>query len=369
MLRTSDPLRRAIAAHEQAIAAREAGRLASSERLARRAIEGYLSAEGPGHPDVGSACLELGQVRELRDDLAEAAQCYRRARAILRRHGRADPEIRRLSIRAARFLGNVLRAQGRHAAADRMLARALDESMADLGPNDLETAAALNYLGMLRKYQGLFPEAAAFYRRATAIVSRSPERRGEAAATLAHNLGGLEHARGRHARGEPHARRSVALREALLGPGHPRVAADLAALAALVEGQGRFDEASVLYARALTVFRRRLGPASSEVGFTLAALGGVRQAQGRLGLAEKLMRRALAIQEVIYGRSHPEVALTLHNLGVLVAARGRAADARSLCRRSLVIFTRTLGPRHPHTRLCRDNLRRLAPGPVENQQR
>ena len=37
-------------------------------------------------------------------------------------------------------------------------------------------------------------------------------------ATLYHNLGGLEHARGRYTRGEPWARRAVAVRERALGP-------------------------------------------------------------------------------------------------------------------------------------------------------
>jgi hypothetical protein len=41
-------------------------------------------------------------------------------------------------------------------------------------------------------------------------------------ATLYHNLGGLEHARGRYARGEPFACRSVAIREKALGAIIPR---------------------------------------------------------------------------------------------------------------------------------------------------
>ena len=75
-------------------------------------------------------------------------------------------------------------------------------------------------------------------------------------ATLYHNLGGLEHARGRYARGEPFARRSVALREQALGLDHPTVAADVAALAALLVGQGKYDEAEAFYQRALAIFTR-----------------------------------------------------------------------------------------------------------------
>ena len=59
---------------------------------------------------------------------------------------------------------------------------------------------------------------------------------GEARALLAvlyHNLGGLEHARGAFASGKPLARRAVDIRTRTLGPEHPDVAADMAALAPL----------------------------------------------------------------------------------------------------------------------------------------
>ena len=99
----------------------------------------------------------------------------------------------------------------------------------------------LNDLGVLRKAQGRYADAIAFYRRALPLVPRSDR---DARATLAHNLGGIEHARGNYARAEPHARRSVRLRTALHGADHPTVAADVAALAAIVEARGRLPEAA-----------------------------------------------------------------------------------------------------------------------------
>jgi Flp pilus assembly protein TadD len=45
-----------------------------------------------------------------------------------------------------------------------------------------------------------------------------------------------------------------------LGPEHPDVAADLGALAAILEGLGKHDEADRGYRRALAIFERALGP-------------------------------------------------------------------------------------------------------------
>ncbi len=76
-------------------------------------------------------------------------------------------------------------------------------------------------------------------------------------ATLYHNLGKLEHARGRYARGEPLARRSLTIHRKALGPDHPHVADDAAALAAILNGLGRHDEAETLYRWALPIFERQ----------------------------------------------------------------------------------------------------------------
>ncbi len=71
------------------------------------------------------------------------------------------------------------------------------------------------------------------------------------------------------------ARRAVVLREGALGPEHPEMAADLAALAARLDGQGQYAEAEALY------------------------------------------QRALALKEQLLGRKHLDVALTAHNLAML----------------------------------------------------
>jgi tetratricopeptide (TPR) repeat protein len=355
-----DTLTVAISSHEKAIVLREAMRFAEAERHCRIALAGYESSEGPLHPDVANALVELGQILEGRDHLRDARRCHVRALAILTRataRGPLDPDLGRLRVRARVFLGGVERALGAYAAADRLYVTALADARQQFGANDPDVAGILNNLGVLRKYQGRFAEAIRFYNRALALLD--PERDQEALATLYHNLGGIEHARGRFAAGEPHARRSVELREAVLGSSHPVVAADVAALAALVDGSGRLDEAAPLYLRALAVFRRKLGVKSSEVGLNLSNLAVLRQRQGRLAEAEELYAQALEILEQVYGRGHPEVALTVNNLADLVRETGDLRRAEGLYARALRSFERSLGARHPHTKLCRANHRAL----------
>ena len=90
------------------------------------------------------------------------------------------------------------------------------------------------------------------------------------------------------------ARRAVAIREQTLGPDHPEVAASVAALAALVDGQGRLNEAEALFCDSYgvdliipsatsAVREARNGPqfverVKQEVGLTLRVLDGEREA-------------------------------------------------------------------------------------------
>ncbi len=364
----NDPLTLAIAAHERAIALRGETRLPEAESECRTALALYEQVEGPDSADVANASFELAQILEARDQARDARVAYARAREILgppptREAGEdgedIDPDVARLSIQALTGAAGIDRQLGAYEDAERGFHAALAETERVFGPDDLDVASLLNNLGVLRKYQARFDEAVVFYERALPMLEAHAKETGEtsALATLYHNLGGIEHARGRYAAGEPHARRSVEMREAELGPDHVSVAADVAALAGLVEGLGRFDEAAALYERAIDIFTRKLGPGSAEVALDLSGLASVRQAQGRVPEARALYERALALQEKVFGREHPEVAMTLNNFAALEREHGDRARARTLYEKAWKTYQAVVGDKHDYTRLCLENLR------------
>jgi len=272
--------------------------------------------------------------------------------------GRARRARARLQVRALREAGHRKTEAADYAEAEVDLRRALALSESALGPHDLETARTLNDLGMFAKYTARFDEGAADYARALTIAA-GPAGDVLLVADLYHNLGGLEHARGRFAAGEPLARHGLAIRVRELGPEHPDVAADRAALAALLDGQGRLEEAETLYQDAIRVLERVRGPPPIELAVSLNNLAAIRTAQGRLAEAEALYRRALALKETRLGPDHPDVATTLNNLALLCKKDRRLPEAAALYARALDIFTRALGPDHPKTRTCRVNNARL----------
>jgi tetratricopeptide (TPR) repeat protein len=79
-------------------------------------------------------------------------------------------------------------------------------------------------------------------------------------ATLTNNLGQVAKVQGRYAEAEPLIRRSLAIREKVLGREHPDVARSLNNLADLYERQRRYAEAQPLFERALAIRERAVGP-------------------------------------------------------------------------------------------------------------
>jgi tetratricopeptide (TPR) repeat protein len=221
----------------------------------------------------------------------------------------------------------------------------------------LALADLLTQRGILYKEIGRYAEAEVCYQRALAIVERESTVGDTRLADLYHNLGGLEHARRRPARGEAYARRAVEVRIEALGDNHPDVAFDTAALAAVLDAQGKYDEAEQLYHRALVIFRRLRS--HFDVAVNLNNLAALYQARGEAVRPEKLYKRALVIKEKLFGARHPEIATTLNNLALFYKAVGRYADARALYERVLGILQESFGPAHPSTTTCVYNYAQL----------
>jgi tetratricopeptide (TPR) repeat protein len=352
----TDPTDRACALHERGMALRDAGRPAAAIRACARALALFEQHSGRRHPDVANVLVELaGAAHDLgryEDALAHA----RRALGILKPL-RGEVDFERIRASAHAQMGHTFVAQGKYARAEKACLAALAVARAELPADEVPTFS--NGLAIVYKYLARYADASRLYKDALRRTERARGPRHPALASILHNLGGLEHARGRFARAEPYARRGLAIRKSSVERGHPDIAADEAALAAILHGMARFREAERLFRGAIRLFERTLGKQHFEVGFNLGNLAALCQAEGRLAEAERLYRRSLAIKTRALGPEHPDVALTIQNLATLRHSFGRHAEAAKLARQALGIFRKTVGARHPQTRACAVVLRTL----------
>jgi tetratricopeptide (TPR) repeat protein len=261
----------------------------------------------------------------------------------------AEPDRRIDAARAALAAGRLGLARRRLEGALALARRARDPVL---------LAAVHNQLGMLGKATGDFAAARRHYARALALVRRRPRNDRLRLADLYHNLGGLEHARGRPHLGEPLARRAVQLRARAEGPDATATWLDRTAHAALLADLGRTAEAAAIYRAALPRFRRRFGAGHYEVAVTLNNLGCACADLGRPAEAARHLRAALRLKRAEFGDGHVEVALTENNLATVLGQAGRRAEARALLERAARTLALRLGARHPSARACRENLAR-----------
>ncbi len=357
-----DPTDRAAALHEQAQLLRDDGDARAAKAPCLKALALFDEHSGPNHPDVANVRIELGAIYEELGDYDRAQKELETANAILAKWpltGEHALTLARLRVHALAQLGSLAVTRGDYRAAEKAHKKALELARKKL-PEE-ETASAMNGLAIVYKYTAKWEPAERLYRQALALlekVSRDPKA-DPAIATIFHNLGGLEHSRGRFEKGEPFARRSVEIRERAHGKDHPAVAADVAALAAILDGCGKPEEAEPLYRRAIAIFTKRYGKEHFEVAFNLAQLAVLYQSLGKTAKADAHYKKALPLLEKSLGKEHPTVALTLANLASLRLEQKKIAEGKKLCARALRIYEQTLGKRHPDTIDCKKALAEL----------
>jgi Tfp pilus assembly protein PilF/predicted Ser/Thr protein kinase len=170
------------------------------------------------------------------------------------------------------------------------------------------------------------------------------------------NLGLVVHSEGKYEEARSYLEQALAIRERVLGPDHPSVAASLINLGNVAVEEAKYDDARGYYERALAIHEQALGPEHPHVAVSLNNLGGVAAKHGKLEEARAYFEQALAIYEKALGLEHPHVAASLNNLGNVAWTQGKHEDARGYHERALAIREKVLGPEHPDVAESFNNL-------------
>lgn len=123
--------------------------------------------------------------------------------------------------------------------------------------------------------------------------------------------------------------------------------------------RAQFEQARLLYQRALSIYEQTLGPDHPQIAFPLNILANLYRNQGRFEEAEPLYRRALAIRRQQRGDQHIETAISLADFARLHELRNQPELALALYQQALSIREHLLGLVHPETRETRECCARL----------
>jgi tetratricopeptide (TPR) repeat protein len=247
---------------------------------------------------------------------------------------RNSHQDRQKLARIAKLHSTALRltARGEYRAADTMFRSALRHIHHAARRHATLRAALLNDYAVLCKYTGRFALAQRMYRLALNLIVRLNRRADykDAIATLHHNLGGIAFARRRYAEAQRLARRGFNIRKSIRPRDALALAADEAALAAILAECGRTSDAATMCLHALRTFRRKLGPHHYEVGAALANLGALYWKTKRPKAAHRALRRSVSILEAALGKKHPRTTSAVSNLAFVCAALDRNQRAAVL---------------------------------------
>jgi serine/threonine protein kinase/tetratricopeptide (TPR) repeat protein len=312
------------------IAARIAGHADQAVAFHQQALELRVKTFGPDDLSVGRAANNLGSALALKGDHAAALGNFQRSLAI------SERVLGSANVLNVPLLNNVaigFDAMRRPADALPYAERALhvleDAHVAD----DTRVAAVLGILGQIEDDLGRSESAIEHARRALAI-QEAVTPNGERVPTLLVNLGDALSTAGQLVEARDYYERALALREKLLGPDNPSLHFPLTGLGRTWLRLNRPRAALPLLQRALVLKERSFGARNAQLTDVLSALAEANLQLGRNDDARRLLDRGAQIVRTSAHRPEDQAEIDFGSALLLwnrnhEAALARAAAART----------------------------------------
>lgn len=239
-------------------------------------------------------------------------------------------------------LGDLFRIQGKHEAALTIIRSAIGtfgESGAGISP---AWGDALNNLGLVLVEMEEGEEG--LLRLEQALEMRRQlfdEPHAEIALSL-HNLAWY-HSRGDLAIAEQYAVETVAMREAVFGRVHPRVASSVSLLSRIYQSQDRWDDAEREAQKSVDIAEQIFDTGHPDLSFAMYELASVLRDKGSLADARELFATIVDWERVSLGEMSYDYGMSLKAYADVLVRLGDHMTAEPILRQSMTIFE--AGPR------------------------
>jgi tetratricopeptide (TPR) repeat protein len=288
------------------------------------------------------SAITAGAVSYQQGRLIEAANSYRVA--LKDAESFMPGDSRRL--RTFRAFASVLRDENKLHESENIYKRALSESEKVLGPNDPETAAVLNGLGLLSERSGSYAQAEGTFRRALDVYQTSVGPNTRQVAFTLNNIGSVYVCEQRYDLAEPVLQQALNILHKI-GDSGLGAADALSNLAAVKRNLGRDAEADRLYGTSIAIYEQKLGPVHPKLATALSNRAVLLTKMKRQAEADLLFRRSIACFEEAVGPDSPGLLPVLGSYASLLRAMHRKGDAKELEKRAAGISAR-----HPEIKIA-----------------
>jgi eukaryotic-like serine/threonine-protein kinase len=261
---------------------------------------------------------------------------------------------RRAKLQAA--LGATYAALGLYHEAIPLLEKVRDYDQAVLGPENLDTLAAMGNVAISYAESGRRGEALKLREQVLALYRKVSGPENPETIDSMHNLANSYFYAGQGDKALKLREEVLALRRKVLGPEHLDTIKAMNNLANSYSQAGRRDEALKLREEVSALRRKLLGPEHPETLLATAALAHSYDDLGRREEALKLREEVLRLYRKVLGPEHPNTLLAMQNLAASYNEVGRKEEALKLKQEVLPLYTKVLGPEHPETLMAMNNL-------------
>ena len=169
-------------------------------------------------------------------------------------------------------------------------------------------------------------------------------------------LAKLYQAQGHYAQALPLYKKALVIREEILGVEHLDTASSYNNLAIFYQSQADYAQALPLYQKALAIREKSVGEEHLDTASSYNDLAIFYQSQADYAQALPLHQKALAIREKSLDVEHPDTATSYNNLAWIYYLQGHNEQALALSQKALAIREKSLGIEHPDTATSYDNL-------------
>jgi tetratricopeptide (TPR) repeat protein len=159
-----------------------------------------------------------------------------------------------------------------------------------------------------------------------------------------YDMGWTYAAEKRYSEAEAPLKRSLDIRQNLLGRDHLEVAQSSYMLGMVYVAEEKFEEAEPLLSESLSIKEKILGPEHPDVAENLYILSMDLLGQGKFQEAEPLLDRSLTITEKVLGPEDPKVAKILESLAIVQRNTDRAVESQATEARAKAIQARETSP-------------------------
>jgi tetratricopeptide (TPR) repeat protein len=210
--------------------------------------------------------------------------------------------------------------------------------------------------GFGNRYLGSYNRALEYFGYALAIREKVLGKGHPYTATTYNNIAEVFHAQGNYDKALEYHSYALAIREKILGKEHPDTATTYNDMARVFHDQGDYVKALEYFGYALAIREKVLGKEHLDTATTYNNMAGVFHDQGDYVKALKYYGYALKIFEKVLGKEHPNTAVTYNNMALVFHAQGDYVKALEYYGYALVIREKVLGKEHPDTATTYNNM-------------